>query len=297
LGKQERFTLVIDAKYKSLFIFPAVGATTVLFVVSAFVALLGGNEATAWLGAAIASLAFPVIATYVMFGGVERTSENLPFMLLMGAAGVLVAGWEQFIEGTSGWSPTGVALASAFLLLMYVFWYSRFGRFDSAHLMVGGKLPKFSLPGLDGNTFESDSLLGAPAVVMFYRGNWCPLCMAQIKEIAERYEEMAAMGIKVCLISLQPDELSRKLAAQYDHPFIFLIDTGNKLAEELGIALKNGVPVGMPGDYSPDTVLPTLIVTNEKGTILFSDQTDNYRVRPEPDIFLAILRRAGVIAK
>ena len=45
---------------------------------------------------------------------------------------------------------------------------------------------------------------------------------------------------------------------------------------------------------APDTVMPTVVVTNANGTILFSDQADNYRVRPEPDIFLAILRRAGV---
>ena len=129
---------------------------------------------------------------------------------------------------------------------------------------------------------------------MFYRGNWCPLCMAQIREIADRYQDIAAMGIKVVLISPQPDEQSRKLAAQYDAPFIVLVDEGNRVAEELGIAVKNGVPIGIPGGYSGDTVLPTLVVSNEKGTILFSDQTDNYRVRPEPDIFLAILRRAGV---
>jgi hypothetical protein len=76
-----------------------------------------------------------------------------------------------------------------------------------------------------------------------------------------------------------------------------LIDTDNQLAETLGIAVRNGVPIGLPGGYAPDTVLPTLIVTNDKGTIVFSDQTDNYRVRPEPDVFLAILRRSGVIAK
>ncbi len=118
--------------------------------------------------------------------------------------------------------------------------------------------------------------------------------MAQIREIANRYQDIAAMGIKVVLISPQPDEQSRKLAAQYDVPFIVLVDEDNKVAEELGIAVKNGVPIGIPGGYSGDTVLPTLVVSNEKGTILFSDQTDNYRVRPEPDIFLAILRRAGV---
>ena len=286
--------MVLDAKYKSLFIFPAVGASVVLFAVSLFFALLGGVEATAWLGAAIASLPLPVIAAYVMFSGKERTSENLPLMLLIGAAGFMVAFWEQVIEGTSGWTPTGVAIAGALLLLMYIFWYSRFGRFDSVHLMVGGKLPAFTLKDTDGNTFESGSLLGAPAVLMFYRGNWCPLCMAQIKEMAERYQELDAMGIVVCLISPQPEELSRKLAAQHEVPFRFLVDEDNKVAEDLHIAVKNGVPVGIPGGYPPDTVLPTLVVTNAKGTILFSDQTDNYRVRPEPDVFLAILRRAGV---
>lgn len=289
--------MVIDAKYKSLFIFPAVGVTMVLFGVSVFAALLGGNEATAWLGAAIASVPLPVIATYLMFGGVERTSENFPFMLLIAAAGVMVALWEQFIEGTSGWSPTSVALAAGALLLMYVFWYSRFGRIAVAALSVGSKLPEFELLDTDGNSFRSADLVGAPAVIMFYRGNWCPLCMAQIKEIAARYQDMEAMGIRVALVSPQPDEHSRKLAAQYDVPFNVLIDTGNRVAESLGIAVRNGVPIGLPGGYEPDTVLPTLVVTNEKGTIVFSDQTDNYRVRPEPDVFLAILRRSGVLAK
>ena len=289
--------MVIDARFKSLFIFPAVGATVILFVISMVAALLGGNEATAWLGAAIACLPLPVIATYLMFGGVERTSENLPLMLLIGAAGVMVAGWEQFIEGTSGWAPTSVALVGAVFLIMYVFWYSRFGRFDSTHLMVGGKLPAFSLKDIDGNAFDTASLAGAPAVLLFYRGNWCPLCMAQIREMVGRYQDMDAMGIKVLMISPQPEELSRKLASRYDVPFVFLVDEGNRIAESLGIAVRNGVPVGLPGGYAPDTVLPTLVVTNERGTILYADQTDNYRVRPEPDIFLAILRRAGVIAK
>jgi len=291
------FAVVIDAKYKSIFIFPAVGVTVILFGVSAFAAVLGGIEATAWLGAAIASVPLPLIATYLMFGGVGRTSDNFPFLLLIGAAGVMVAGWEQFIEGTSSWAPTSVALASGVLLVLYVFWYSRFGRFDSAHLMVGGKLPDFSLKDVNGQVFESGSLLGSPAVLLFFRGNWCPLCMAQIREIAGRYQDLDALGIQVCLVSPQPEEMSRKLAAQNDVPFHFLVDADNRVADALGIAIRNGVPVGIPGGYSPDTVLPTLIMTNANGTILFSDQTDNYRVRPEPDVFLAILRRSGVVGR
>jgi hypothetical protein len=42
--------------------------------------------------------------------------------------------------------------------------------------------------------------------------------------------------------------------------------------------------------------MPTVVVTNSNGTILYSDQTDNYRVRPEPDIYISILKRAGAIS-
>ena len=291
----EGITVVIDARYKSIFIFPAVGVSIILFGVSLYVALLGGNEATAWLGAAIASLPLPLIMARLMLSSVERTSENLPSMLLIAFAGVMVAGWEQFLEGTAGWGPTSVALSSLSLLLLYIFWYSRFGRLASSSLSVGNKLPEFELADSEGRIFSSAELQGGPAVLMFYRGNWCPLCMAQIKEIAGRYQELAELGIRVVLISPQPDEQSRRLAARYEVPFRFLVDKDNKLAESLGIAVKNGVPVGMPGGYAPDTVMPTLVLCNARGTIIFADQTDNYRVRPEPDIFLAILRRTGAM--
>lgn len=288
--------MVIDAKYKSLFILPAVGLLVLMFVAS-LVMLVVSNDKTAWLGAAISTLPLPILMGQLMFRPVPRTSENLPLLMLIAAIGVMIAGWEQFIEETSGWGPTSVALAAAIIFLMYVYWFSRFGRFDNASLMVGSKLPGFSLKDLDGKPFTSSSLAGSPAVVIFYRGNWCPLCMAQIREIADRYQDMAAMGIQVALVSPQSDEHTRDLAARLDVPMTFLVDEGNKVAEQLGIAVSHGVPMGISGDYDPDTVLPTVIVSNENGTILFSDQTDNYRVRPEPDVFLAILRRAGVGAR
>ena len=39
-----------------------------------------------------------------------------------------------------------------------------------------------------------------------------------------------------------------------------------------------------------DTVLPTVIIVDAEGRILFTDQTDNYRVRPAPEDFLKALR-------
>ena len=285
--------MIIDAKYKSWFIFPAVGIQLVLLVVTLVMATTT-RETAAWLGAAIATLGLPVIIVRLKFRPTPRTSDNLLMLLFVTAIGLMIAGWEQFIVETSDWGPTSVAMVAAGIFLLYVFWFSRFGRFDSSSLMVGGKLPPFSLDRPDGSRFESSSLAGSPAVIVFYRGNWCPLCMAQIREMADRYQEMVAMGIEVLLISPQPSAQSQELSEDLGVPMNYLVDGGNQVAEQLGIAIKNGVPLGIGGDYATDTVMPTVVAINANGTILFSDQGDNYRVRPEPDMFLAILRRAGI---
>ena len=289
--------MVINAKLKSLYVLPATGLTAVLLLYSLVQVAVTDYEQTAWLGAAIASVSMPLVIGWLTLRPVERTSENLPFLVAITAIGVVISVFEQFVEGTAGWGPTAVALVSATLFAIYVFWFSRFGRVPNSILSVGSKLPEFTLTDADENDFHSTELIGSPAVLMFYRGNWCPLCMAQIRELAARYQDLKAMGINVVLVSPQPDEQTRKLAATHDVPFRFLVDKDNKLAQSLEIAVSNGVPIGLPGGYAPDTVLPTLVVTNAAGTIVFSDQTDNYRVRPEPDIFLAILRRTGVVAQ
>jgi len=289
--------VTINAKLKSFFVIPAALISVVLLFFALFQVVTSSHDRTAWLGAAISASPLPFLILRLMIKPVERTSENLPILLLLSAVGVTVPAWEQFIEGVAGWGPLSVALVNAGIMLFYVFWYSRFGRIESMQLGVGNKLPEFSLRDSAGNEVGSDDLSGSPAVLLFYRGNWCPLCMAQIREMVSRYQEMEDLGIKVVLISPQPDAHTKNLAGMHDVPFHFLVDADNRFAESLGIAIRNGVPLGVPGGYEPDTVMPTVVVTNASGTIVFSDQTDNYRVRPEPDVFLAILRRSGAVAQ
>lgn len=288
---------MIDARYKSLFLWPATGVSILLLVVSLTQAIMGGHDRVAWIGAAVSSLPLPMLMLWFWVRPVERTSENLPLPLLISAVGVMLPAWEKFVEGVEAWGAVAVAFANATIMLAYVFWYSRFGRIASGQLSVGAKLPEFTLQDAAGNEVRSADLAGTPLVLIFYRGNWCPLCMAQIREIVSRQAELNDMGIKVALVSPQPDVQTRSLAGRLDVPFHFLVDTGNTLAEEFGIGIDHGVPLGVTGGYAASTVMPTVIVTNENGTIVFSDQTDNYRVRPEPDIFLAILRRSGAMVR
>jgi hypothetical protein len=55
-----------------------------------------------------------------------------------------------------------------------------------------------------------------------------------------------------------------------------------------------GLPFGMQLlGYDSDTVMPTVIITDDEGKIIFADLTDNYRVRPEPETFMRVLSGAG----
>ena len=71
----------------------------------------------------------------------------------------------------------------------------------------------------------------------------------------------------------------------------------NPAATQLGILDKWGTPMGMQVlGYESDTVLPTTVLTDSRGHIVYSDQTDNYRVRPEPEAFEALMKATGLLA-
>ncbi len=223
-----------------------------------------------------------------------RTSENLPifsFFILVG-----------FILTTVSISVLGDKNAMALLFnsmlvllwIVYLKWYSVFesrsiGR-ESNSLKIGKKLPVFEVEDISKNIISSETFLGNPSIYLFYRGNWCPLCMAQIKEIAGQYKELEKRGVTMNFISPQPHSYSNKLAEKYNLGFNFLTDTDNKVSKQLGIFSENGIPAGFQAfGFDSDTVLPTVIITDATGKIIFLDETDNYRLRPEPETFLEVL--------
>lgn len=219
-----------------------------------------------------------------------RTSEQLPLL-----RGTVAAGAIASLSGREGrlGRLIGAGVAGVLGTELYVRWYSRLGRRESVDLTPGHRLPDdLAFVDLDGGALTAADLRGRPVALFFYRGNWCPLCMAQVREMAQRWRELEALGVDVVLVSPQSDEQTRELAQRFDVRFRYLSDPGMASARRLGLVHESGVPLGIPG-YDPDTVFPTVLVLDAAGTILFSDQTDNYRVRPEPDTILAALRGAA----
>lgn len=219
-----------------------------------------------------------------------RTSRNPIWVVFLILAGLT---FEVFYFINTNGEPDAMLLAgfSLVLWLIYIFWYSVFLNRDSKMLEIGKSLPSLKFIDQHGESIDTNSLRGKKLVYLFYRGNWCPLCMAQVNEISKQYREINELGAEVLLISPQPHHFTVKLAKKMNVPFRFLTDTNGKVAKQLGLYVKGGTPFGMEIlGFKSDTVLPTVIITDESGKILYADQTDNYRVRPEPDTFLKVLK-------
>lgn len=273
---------VLKSLYISMYITASLSG-----LVLAFIMMSRAGVVSPWLGTAIAC-AGPVLFFATVFAlPIARTSPNLHTVLAAGVIGSLAS---LLLGEERAWSATIVALAVGVAgNLLYVYWYSRFDAPVDSPLRQGSRLPAFPLVE-HGREIASSTLFDKPALWIFYRGNWCPLCVAQIGEICAQYRDLARRGIEVFLVSPQPEENTAALASRCDAPMRYMTDRGNRAAAALGILVKAGIPAGLQAlGYDSDTPRPTVFITDTDGTIAYCDLTDNYRVRPEPAQYLPVL--------
>jgi peroxiredoxin len=277
---------------KSIFISAFVSWLAVISVYAITQVFMGAEPLLSWLGLALSAFAPLVFFIKAFLFKSPRTSRHpLEYSILSGL-GLVVTMTMSYRYGQAAGDIHVWAGFTLLAWLAYLRWYSVFHGRNAKALSVDSPLPEFQLESLEGHTVSSESFKEKPHLLLFYRGNWCPFCTAQIEELAASYQRLKDSGVSVVLISSQSLKKNQQLASQFDVPMIFLRDRNNNAAQKLGIDHKWGTPMGLQLlGYTSDTVMPTVILTNSQGNIVFSDQTDNYRVRPEPKVFEALINK------
>lgn len=236
------------------------------------------------IGLLISSLTVIVFFSMLFIKPVARTTKNLQFYSTF-----IVIG---FVLNLFNFEQKSLLIAVILTLgwLAYLTWYSSFNFRNTSILDVGKTLPNFTLKNNQEEDISIDNLSGDFNIFIFYRGNWCPLCMAQIQEVVNQYKELEKRNTNTVLISSQPHKFTENLAKKHKVPFHFLVDSDNIVAKQLGILHKNGLPAGFQVfGYDADVILPTVLITDKNNKIIFADLTDNYRVRPEPETFIRVI--------
>ena len=106
----------------------------------------------------------------------------------------------------------------------------------------GDVAPDFALPDPAGDLLALSAVLRrGPAVLSFFRGEWCPFCRAELNALLNAQPEMARMGATLLLISPEPP--SRELVGD-----VARLGTRIALLRDpmLGVALQYGLVYVVP---------------------------------------------------
>jgi len=185
-----------------------------------------------------------------------------------------------------------IAIGIALALLGAVIWIRTRGlRPVPTQLKAGSPLPDFELVNEDGEPVRSRDLHGAPAVILFVRGNWCPFCSAQVDNLTRNYKDITGLGARLILVTPKPLETTRRVADFFKVDFEFWLDDALEVTRNVGLLLRNAVPKDYRQEYGADTTWPAVVVVDADGIIRFSQLSRHISDRPKPELLLAEVKK------
>jgi peroxiredoxin len=177
------------------------------------------------------------------------------------------------------------------------------GGIPAGAVSVGDRLAPFALPDATGQIRTLDELTAqAPAVIVFYRGGWCPYCNVTLRTY-QRDLVPHLDGYSARLIAISPEIPDESLTTKEkaELTYTVLSDTGAELASALGITFEPaedgltaqrqlGVDIRTTrADGGTLLPMPTVLIVDRDHVVRFVDIHPDYTGRTEVDEILTAL--------
>ncbi|WP_329454591.1 peroxiredoxin-like family protein [Streptomyces sp. NBC_01497] len=172
---------------------------------------------------------------------------------------------------------------------------------------AGMPMPDAELLDVNANTTTLErARAGRAAVVVFYRGAWCPFCNAALRVYqSELAGELDEHGAALIAVSPQKPDGSLTMKEANELSYAVLSDPGNRIGRQLGIVTRPTDEVQraqaalgldlttVNADGSHDILMPTVAIVDADGILRWIDVHPNYTTRTEPAQILAALTSLG----
>jgi peroxiredoxin len=167
----------------------------------------------------------------------------------------------------------------------------------------GDRLDSFTLDDAAGQPVSLEQIVASgPAVVVFYRGGWCPYCNLALR-IYQRdlLPLLSGFGARLVAISPQSPDQSLSTAEKAELSFTVLSDPGSRLAGRIGIDFQQTDEVlaaqrqlGLDlAQVNAEGVTrlprPTVLVVDRERVVRFVDVQPDFTARTEVPAVVAAL--------
>lgn len=182
-------------------------------------------------------------------------------------------------------------------LIISLSWFSAiiFGQRaeDVEGLPIGVEAPLFKAIDAGEHTVKLKTLLKkGPVVLVFYRGQWCPVCNKHLKTLQDSLEQIENLGATVIAISPEKPEYLNVMAQKTKASFTLLYDRDYKIMDVYKVtftppaattAMYNFVlNANLKEAHSKDTQqlpVPATYIINRNGVIVWRQFNPNYKKR------------------
>jgi len=110
--------------------------------------------------------------------------------------------------------------------------------------------PALAGAGTRGGHFDLKDGAGAPLVVLFVRGSYCPLCVERLRALASYADAYGEAGARVVAVTLDPPDVAGATARALDLP-VPLVSVDAATFRRWGL-WPAAFPVPRPGDFVLD---------------------------------------------
>jgi peroxiredoxin len=172
---------------------------------------------------------------------------------------------------------------------------------------VGDEMSRFALPDATGRTRTLEELTAdGPAVIVFYRGGWCPYCNVALRTYQrDLLPQLAGRCASLVAVSPESPDASLSTREKAGLAYAVLSDAGAALATSLGItfepsedglaaqrALGVDIRTSRP-DGGTVLPMPTVLVVDRDRVVRFVDIHPDYTGRTEVAAILDALDALG----
>ena len=181
---------------------------------------------------------------------------------------------------------------------------------DIQPLQAGDMAPQFAVRTVADEVFTFEPReLERPALIITFRGGWCPFCNMHLSELRTVVPEIAALGVDILFLSGdRPELLYRSLAVETQDDidgldYRIFSDADAKAAIALGIAFQAAdATISRRQDKGDDITgssmlrhgilpVPAVYAVDRDGRIAFAFVEPDYRVRLPADELLTAARQ------
>ena len=179
-----------------------------------------------------------------------------------------------------------------FTLTAFLFVFTLSAQEKPEGLFINSKAPDFKAVDQNGNSIRlKDMVKNGNVVLFFYRGNWCPYCSRQLKQLQDSLELFVEKGVQVVAITPEKPEGISKTIEKSNATFPIIHDEEGKIMKAYDVRFAvdeksvsrykmSGIDLAATnGKNGTNLPVPAVYIINKENTIIYRYFNEDYKKR------------------